>query len=176
MYATDGKDFSVVFSSIYFRFTPYKQEFFFSFWITKYYTVFTGFIFRGLIQPKLKAYQPFHVVLNSGSWPLRLFRTLDVTSFVLQLIDGLVFMFVLAMCGIHWFTHLYTTVYGIHRLFTDSHICYQYYLVSRLKFRVPSREGNCRGLELLTLFFKYEWLVTNVDSMASLLCMMNDRF
>lgn len=29
MYATDGKDFSVVFSSIYFRFTPYKQEFFF---------------------------------------------------------------------------------------------------------------------------------------------------
>ena len=115
-----------LYSCLYFSALHYISRRFSFFFITKSYTVLPELFIQGLIWPKRKAYKPFHVVLNSGIWPLHLFGTLDVTSFVLQLIDGLVSTFVPAMCGRHWFTHLYTTLYGIHRLLTNSHICYQY--------------------------------------------------
>ena len=101
-----------------------------------------------IIWPKLEAYQPFHAVLNTGSWPIRLFGAIGVTSFVLQLIDVFVFTFVPALCGIHQFIHLYATVYGIHRLFTDSHICYRYQLVSRLNLQTPNVNYSWRNAPL----------------------------
>jgi hypothetical protein len=68
-----------------------------------------------------------------------------------------------------------TLPYDIQRLSTESHNCCQYYLVYRPDFRVPSREGNCRRLELLTFSFKHEWLVNNAYFMTSLFCVVNDK-